>query len=146
MRAYHALGRFRPGAPLRPWLMRIVANAARNRRTAVARRPTLALSAAADRPSDDPTRSPEAAALVDEQRRELLAAINALREDDRAVIAYRYFLELTEPEMAEALHCARGTVKSRLSRALRRLRERFRSLAGEDALAETRGREGAANG
>jgi RNA polymerase sigma-70 factor (ECF subfamily) len=39
------------------------------------------------------------------------------------VIACRYFLELSEAEMAAALGCRRGTVKSRLSRALGRLRE-----------------------
>src|SRR5438132_12703638 len=40
--AYYALGRFRPGAPFRPWLLRIVANEARNRRMAAHRRTTLA--------------------------------------------------------------------------------------------------------
>ena len=58
IRAYQALGRFRVGAPFRPWLVRIIGNAARNRRSAAARRPGLALSAAEDRPSDDPARSP----------------------------------------------------------------------------------------
>jgi RNA polymerase sigma-70 factor (ECF subfamily) len=53
----------------------------------------------------------------------VLAALRRLREDDRLVIAYRYFFELSEAEMAEALGVARGTVKSRLSRALGRLRE-----------------------
>lgn len=38
------------------------------------------------------------------------------------MIAYRFFFDLSEAEMAEALGCARGTVKSRLSRALGRLR------------------------
>ena len=48
--------------------------------------------------------------------------MNRLREEDRLVIAYRYFLDLSESEMADALGCAKGTVKSRLSRALKRLR------------------------
>ena len=122
IKAYFALPRFRTGAPFRPWLLRIVANEARNRRTARTRHPTLALSAAEDRPSDETARSPEAAALAAEQRAALLDALNALREEDRTVIAFRYFLDLNEAEMAEALGCARGTVKSRLSRALRRAR------------------------
>jgi RNA polymerase sigma-70 factor (ECF subfamily) len=122
LRAYRALGRFRTGAPFRPWLLTIVANAARTRRTAAARHPTLALSVAADRPSDDSAQSPEAAALAAEQRRELLAAVNALRGDDQRVIACRCFLQLSEAETAAVLDCARGTVKSRLSRALGRLR------------------------
>ena len=54
-----------------------------------------------------------------------LAAIRALREDDQQVIACRYFLELTEAETAAVLGCPRGTVKSRLSRALQRLRQRL---------------------
>jgi RNA polymerase sigma-70 factor (ECF subfamily) len=45
-----------------------------------------------------------------------------LRDDDREIIGARYFLELSEAEAAEALGIPRGTVKSRLSRALGRLR------------------------
>ena len=146
VKAYYALGRFREGAPFRPWLLRIVANEARNRRTAAARRAGLVLRAAANDPTDGAEPSPEAAVLAEEQRAALLRAVGELRDEDRLVITYRYFLELSEPEMAEALRCARGTVKSRLSRALGRLRQRFRALAGEDALTGTRGREGAANG
>jgi RNA polymerase sigma factor (sigma-70 family) len=125
VRAYHALDRFRRGAPLRPWLLTIVANAARSRRAAAARRPTLMLQAAATHPSDDSAQSPEAVALFAEQRRELLSAVNALRDDDQRLIAYRYFLDLSEAEMAAVLGCPRGTVKSRLSRALGRLRQQL---------------------
>ncbi|MGH2498912.1 MAG: RNA polymerase sigma factor [Candidatus Limnocylindria bacterium] len=123
VKAYYALGRFRAGAPFRPWLLRIVANEALNRRKAASRRATVGLQAAWDRPSADTALSPEEAALAGERRRGLLAAMDRLRDDDRLVIAYRYFLELSEAEMAEALHVARGTVKSRLSRAIGRLRE-----------------------
>jgi RNA polymerase sigma factor (sigma-70 family) len=69
--------------------------------------------------------SPEAALLDFERRDELLAAVAELPEHDREAIACRYFLDLSEEEMAAALGCARGTVKSRLSRALGRLRERM---------------------
>ena len=124
VRAYHALDRFRRGAPLRPWILTIVANAARTRRATAARHPTLTLGAATH-PSDDSAQSPEAVALIAEQRRELLGAVNALRIDDQRVIAYRYFLDLSEAEMAAVLGCARGTVKSRLSRALGRLRQQL---------------------
>jgi DNA-directed RNA polymerase specialized sigma24 family protein len=57
--------------------------------------------------------------------------VNQLRIEDRLVIAYRYWFDLGEAEMAEALGVARGTVKSRLSRALGRLR----AVLGPDALA-----------
>jgi RNA polymerase sigma-70 factor (ECF subfamily) len=60
--------------------------------------------------------------LAAERRSELLAAVNALRAEDRLVIALRWFLDLNEAEMAAVLDCPRGTVKSRLSRATARLR------------------------
>ena len=128
VKAYYALGRFRAGAPFRPWLLRIVANEAINRRKARGRRPTVGLSLAMDRPSPDTALSPEGAALASERRERVLGALREMREDDRLVIAYRYFFDLSEAEMAEALACARGTVKSRLSRAIARLRTHM----GED--------------
>jgi RNA polymerase sigma-70 factor (ECF subfamily) len=130
VRAYRAFHRFQRGAPVRPWLMTIVANAARGRRGVAARHPTLALSAAADLPAADAAQSPEAAALAAERQGELLAAVNALSGDDQRVIACRYFLDLSEAETAEALGIARGTVKSRLSRALGRLRAQLALRAG----------------
>jgi RNA polymerase sigma-70 factor (ECF subfamily) len=61
--------------------------------------------------------------LLDAERRDaLLAAVNELPEDQRDVIALRYFAELTEEETAAALDVPRGTVKSRTARALERLR------------------------
>jgi RNA polymerase sigma-70 factor (ECF subfamily) len=124
IKAFYALGRFRQGAPFRPWLLRIVTNEARNRQRSVNRRTRLALQVAGVRPSDDAAPSPEAAALAREDQRELLDGLAELPEGDRLVIAYRYFFEMTEAEMAAALDCRPGTVKSRLSRALGRLRER----------------------
>jgi RNA polymerase sigma factor (sigma-70 family) len=134
LRAHRSLGRFRAGAPLRPWLLTIVANAARTRRAAAARHPTLPLNIVADRVADDADDLPEAAVLAAEKRHELLIAVHALRADDQQVIASRYFLGLSEAETAEVLGCARGTVKSRLSRALQRLRVNLTSpaSAGED--------------
>ena len=123
LRAHAALGRFRAGAEFRPWLLRIVANAARNRRRSAARRADLAVRAFRDTASGDAAPSPEALLLAEEGRSELLAAINGLRPEDRLVIGLRWFLDLNEEEMAAALDCPRGTVKSRLSRASARLRE-----------------------
>lgn len=125
VKAYYALPRFRPGAPFRPWLLRIVANEARNRLRAARRREGLALRLGQDRGSGDAAPSPEVAALAREQQEVLLGALNGLDEKDRLVIAYRYFLDLSEAEMAQALDCRPGTVKSRLSRAMGRLRERL---------------------
>ena len=123
VKAYRALGRFRPGAPFRPWVLRIVANEARNRRRSAGRRAALALRAAEEDPSGGAAPSPEGALLAGEERERLLAAVNALREEERLVIACRYFLELSEDETAGALGVRHGTVKSRTSRALAHLRE-----------------------
>ena len=123
VKAYYALDRFRVGAPFRPWLLRIVANEAKNRRAAAGRRPTVELSAAADRASGETALLPEEAAVAADLRAGLLAAVKRLRTEDRLVLAYRYFFDLSEVEMADALGVARGTVKSRLSRAMTRLRE-----------------------
>jgi RNA polymerase sigma factor (sigma-70 family) len=123
VKAYRSLGRFRPGAPFRPWLLSIVANEAKNRSKAAGRRARLVLRAAAEAPVRADDASPEAAAVAAERQAELLLALEALREVDRLAIACRYFLGLSEEETAAALGCARGTVKSRLSRAIRRLRE-----------------------
>jgi RNA polymerase sigma factor (sigma-70 family) len=122
VKAYYALDRFRSGASFKPWLLKIVTNEARNRRRSSGRRAGLALRAAEERPSGDAAPSPEVAALETEKKRALLSALESLPETDRLVVMYRYFLELSEAEMAVALGCARGTVKSRLSRALVRLR------------------------
>jgi RNA polymerase sigma-70 factor (ECF subfamily) len=83
----------------------------------------LALRAAEGRLQDDAVPSPEGAVLAQDERRRLVAAMNQLRPEDRLVLAYRYWFELSEEEMADALGCARGTVKSRLFRALGRLRD-----------------------
>jgi RNA polymerase sigma factor (sigma-70 family) len=125
VKAYRALGRFRPGSPFRPWLLRIVANEARNRRRSAGRRAALSLRAAAEESSGDAAPSPEGVLLAGEEREHLLAAINGLREEERLVIACRYFLELTEEETAAALGVRLGTVKSRTSRALEHLREAY---------------------
>ncbi len=122
VKAHAALARFRPGSPFRPWLLRIVTNEARNRRRSAGRRTGLALRAAEDRPLGDAAPSPESAVLANESRAALVAALNGLRDDDREVIGARYFLDLSEAETADALGIPRGTVKSRLSRALGRLR------------------------
>jgi RNA polymerase sigma-70 factor, ECF subfamily len=118
VKAWRALGKFRAGEPWRPWLLTIVANEARNRRRSAGRRQALALRLAA--PGE--TGSAEAAVLAAETRTALLGALARLREDDRVVLGCRYLLELSEAETAAALGVRPGTVKSRTSRALERLR------------------------
>ncbi len=117
IRAFRHLRRFDPALPLRPWLLRIAANVTRNRQRSIRRyvaalQRWLSLQPAADQTAAAPRAVPE-----------LHVAIAQLRRIDQEVLYLRYFLELSEGEMAAALNIAPGTVKSRLHRAGRRLRE-----------------------
>lgn len=125
IKAFRALDRFRPDAPFRPWLLRIVANEARNRARSSGRRQQLQLRLAEGFRPGDAAPSSEAVALAADQRRRLLGAVNSMDEDDRLVIASRYLLELSGEETAAALGIPEGTVKSRLSRALERLKAKL---------------------
>ncbi|WP_419997331.1 RNA polymerase sigma factor [Streptomyces boninensis] len=133
IKAYRALGSFRDGASFRPWLLRIVANETKNTMRASARyraareRAAVAEGLPAGSGSTGPElpavdADPAAAALSAERRDELVRALRGLRESHRMVVVHRYLLDLDEAETAAALGVPRGTVKSRLSRALRELR------------------------
>ena len=129
VKAYRALDRFRLGAEIRPWLLRIVANEARNRVRSSGRRQQLELRLTDGFRPGDAAPSPEAVAVAADERRRLLAMVNALSEEDRLVIASRYFMQLSGEETAATLGIPEGTVKSRLSRALARLRARVEEAA-----------------
>jgi RNA polymerase sigma-70 factor (ECF subfamily) len=121
VKAHRALRRFRPGEPLRPWLLTIVGNEARNRRRANASRPPRARGDELEPGGSSP--AAESAVLAANERRALGEALAQLSQADRDALACRYFLDLSEAEIASVLGVRRGTVKSRLSRALARLRE-----------------------
>ena len=122
VKAWRALGRFRRDAPLRPWLLTITANEARNRRRGAGRRERLALRATAS-PSGEAAPSPEELAVAAVEHRRLLDALEQLPDGQRLVLECRYLLSLSEEETAMALGIRRGTVKSRAARALDQLRE-----------------------
>ncbi|MGX1883305.1 RNA polymerase sigma factor [Streptomyces sp. NPDC055287] len=123
-KAYQSLGHFRDGSAFRPWLLRIVANETRNtvrsagRLRAATGREAALLGAP---PVIPESADPAVAALAEERRQQLLAALDELNDDQRRVVTYRYLLEMDEAETAEALGWPRGTVKSRLNRGLRKL-------------------------
>ena len=116
MAAVRNLDRFDRRRPFGPWLHRIVVNRAidwvrtRKARAEVAL-PDGALGAAEERAHGDAG--------------ELAAGLVELAPEQRAVIVLRYLLEYTPGEIAELLDVPRGTVNSRLRRALDRLGERL---------------------
>ena len=124
VKAWRALGRFRRGAPFRPWLLAIVVNEARNRRRQAGRQAALALRSFDPRADDV-----EAAVSGHAERERVVHLVADMKEEDRLAIGCRYFLELSEEETAAALGWPRGTVKSRLARALGRLREAMEAEA-----------------
>src|SRR4029077_16393500 len=98
------------------WLLRIVANEARNRRVAAQRRERLTLRVIRERPPEGGVGA-EAEATGSSERVELISAVGRLGERDQLVIGARFFLELTEAETAAALGGRPGTAKSRPRRA-----------------------------
>lgn len=119
--AYQALHRFDPTRPLRPWLLSIVANRARNRRRALGRYWAAVQRWLVERRTD-PIAAPSPDVEQSWEARTLWAAVQCLRPIDQEIIYLRFFLELSEAESAEMLGIAVGTAKSRLHRALARLR------------------------
>lgn len=107
-----------PAADLQPWLFKIVTNTARNHLRSRGRRAALALRVA----SLSATIVPEPELPHDA----LLRAFNRLDRRDRLILALRYFDDLSERQMATALSTRPGTIKSRLNRALGRLRAELR--------------------
>nr|WP_260407983.1 RNA polymerase sigma factor [Planomonospora venezuelensis] len=127
VKAYRHLASFRRDAPFRPWLLRIVANETHNLTRSRGRRAELAVKltglvpAGADGAGDPG--DPENAAVATDRRTRLLDAVRRLPERERHTVVCRYFLQLSEAETAQVLDLPLGTVKSRTSRGLARLRE-----------------------
>jgi RNA polymerase sigma factor (sigma-70 family) len=118
VRAYNALPRFRAGEEFRPWLLTIVRNLTHNSRRARGRRTAREAAASVSWPVAD-----VADEALDAVRRDrLLHSVAELPEQLREVVVCRYLLELSERETAATLGLRAGTVKSRLHRALARLR------------------------
>ena len=120
IRAFRALKSFDETRPVRPWLLRIAANLAHNRRRSV-RRYLAALGRMA-------RAEPEPMTFIGERSGEqweaqtLWQAVRRLNRAEQEIIYLRYFLDLSEAETAAALEVPAGTVKSRLHRAMSRLR------------------------
>jgi RNA polymerase sigma factor (sigma-70 family) len=118
VKGWYAIGRYRGDASFRTWLLRIVANEARNRRRSAGRRSARELRVFEPRHAP----SPDVVVVDAERRTTLLAAVDALPDKLRDAVVCRHLLELSEAETAAVLGVPAGTVKSRLSRGLDQLR------------------------
>jgi RNA polymerase sigma factor (sigma-70 family) len=141
VRAHRSLGRFDEGRAFRPWLLRIVTNLALNS-VRSARRRDAAVERYERRAGTGSAPSPEREVEHAEEAERVWHAVATLGRDDQQVLYLRYFLEASEEETAAALGRPAGTVKSRLHRALRRLRdvieEQYPELAPARAAAGVR--------
>jgi RNA polymerase sigma-70 factor, ECF subfamily len=120
IRAYRYLNSFDAARALRPWLLSIAANLARNRRRSLGRYFHQLQRAA--RMNPEPVSDVEYDAARRAEAQALWRAVQRLEPVDQEIIYLRFFLELSVEETAESLNIAAGTVKSRLHRALGRLR------------------------
>jgi RNA polymerase sigma-70 factor (ECF subfamily) len=120
VRAFQALYRFDVTRLFRPWLLSITANLARNQRRSLGR--YLAAIGRLQRASPAVAPGLDNGVAQRLEAQALWQAVRRLDQDDQQVIYLRFFLELPVVETAEALGIAEGTVKSRLHRALSRLR------------------------
>ncbi len=111
---YRYLPKYRPQGQFQPLLSRISLNQCRM--IARARKPPLRAEPAA------PVEAPDAQILRSEQRRELQLALSKLPERHRKVVALRFGGELSYQEIADILQIPIGTVRSRLSDGLAKLR------------------------
>ncbi|WP_285499085.1 sigma-70 family RNA polymerase sigma factor [Actinokineospora sp. NBRC 105648] len=138
VRVFDGLAGFRLDAAFRPWLLQTVVNLARDLHRSRARRLRLQDRVALlgeHRGEADHRREadPQRVALLADRDRALWSALWALPEKDRQVLGCRFLLELSERETAEVLGWPLGSVKSRTSRALTRLRELIAPEPAESA-------------
>ena len=120
LHAWRGIRGFRLGSPFRPWLLRILVNRiTSHRRRRVFNLVPLPWGERAPAPNP----GPELVVERNEKHAEVRSAIARLPEEQQRVLVLRYDAELTVPGIAQAMGLAEGTVKSRLHRALARLRE-----------------------
>jgi len=134
LRAWKHLKGFDATRPLRPWLLSIASNLASNRRRSAGRYFAALVRAFQDEPTS--VRIEEKSSNKMEAN-ELWHAVQRLNADDQQIIYLRYFLDIPVDEAAQVLKVAEGTVKSRLSRAV----EKLRKIVQQDFPVLSEGRE-----
>ena len=117
VRAFLALDSFDAERPLRPWLLQITRNLAKNKLRSLSRYWHMMKRWWQEQ---DPVTEPQQ--MRRDEAAQLWQAVQQLRPKAQEVIYLRYFLEMSEAETAAALDIPPGTVKSRLHRALQQLK------------------------
>lgn len=112
-KAWRKIAQLRPNAPFRPWLLGIIANECR---TAARRRWWSVILSSEVRPSSSAMPSDEVANL------ELRAALRRLPDEQRLILIFRYYLDLSYEEIAAHFHISPKAARTRAERALKRLR------------------------
>ena len=120
LRAWKHLRGFDATRPLRPWLLSIASNLSSNRRRSAGRYFAALTRAFRDEPAPATV---EDKSSEKSQADELWKAVQKLNMQDQQIVYLRYFLNLPIAEAAQVLQVAEGTIKSRLSRALEKLRD-----------------------
>ena len=119
--AWRKLGSLRDAERLRPWLVSVAANEARRLVRRASRRSVVEIRVAV--PEDVAGRAFTEEASDRERLLDLRRAIQGLNPEDRAIVAMRYAVGLTSAKIAVALGMSGTAVRSRLSRALDKLRK-----------------------
>lgn len=131
LHVYERIGQFDAGRPFGPWFLRCVVNAAREAASQRARHVPLSgeqISLEQVLASQAP--GPEALAEGRALQDAVWAALGRLSPTQRAAVVQRYYLGLSEQEMAAEAGCSPGTIKWRLHEARERLRHWLRPLWG----------------
>jgi RNA polymerase sigma-70 factor (ECF subfamily) len=129
LRALRGIRGYHPGRPFKPWLYAIATHIARDYAARADTRRVVPLSDDADLPAHDA--EPDAALLADEQAAVVHAALADLPAHQREVVLLYFYEAMPQRAIAAALGIPIGTVKSRLSLGVARLRERMRTYDTE---------------
>jgi len=123
LRVMQGIASYQFPRPFKPWLYAIATNLARNFFKQADTRHTISAQDSTFEQTDDPFISPEVSVLAYDESQQVIHALKSLPAHQREVVILRYYQELSLAEIAEILNIPVGTVKSRLSLGLRKLRE-----------------------
>jgi RNA polymerase sigma-70 factor (ECF subfamily) len=122
IQVYNSLRRFRGDAAFKTWLFRLTLNVCRDQIRRRSRQPVMR-----DLPPDlvDSNPSADAGAAAREMRAEIESALLELPEDERSLLELRYIQGFAHREISEMLQCNDSTIRTRIHRAITKLRRRL---------------------